>query len=1453
MSKTISDEHIKLRIIIDGDPAQKELFDLEKATRKLKEENNQLLLKKKELEKQGKKDTVEYTNLTRVITANSAAIEINKNKMFELQRELGLTSLTIQQLRSKAIQLRAVLGNLTPGSADYEKYNVQLKAVQNRLSELSGKAQTTKLSLSGIADTFNRYQGLALSFVAGLTGVVFSIQKIIDINGKLSESQADVMKTTGMNKKEVDELTKSFGLLETRTSRIDLLKIAEQGGRLGIPKAEIQDFVKTMNMAAVSLGDSFTGGVDEVAEKLGKIKFLFKETKDMNVEQAYQSIGSAINELGANGTANEANIAEFTKRIGSLTDVLKPSVQETLALGTAFEESGIEAETSARAYNIFMKQASTESGKFAKVMGISQKAVEGMINTNPLDFMLNFSKGLKGMDATQVAKTLDYLGVNADGANKVVGAMGNNFERFHELIDLSNNSFASGSSLINEYNVKNENLAATLEKIGKRISAAFSSEGFIRWLTDATNWFAEFIGAVESSDKEVSKFKIGLAFTAKTIAVLIASLISYNAWILATSLSTKNAAVANAWFNLQVKAQLLGNSLAVAGLTIYTGVMNFFGISTNKATAALTRLNLATKLSPWGAVLAVITAVTVAYLAFSDSTKKAVAVQETFARQQRQLNKDVAKSTLDIKSALSSLVGLIKDENVTNETKIKAYKELIRISPVFNGYLKDEKINVEGLLIVYNDYLKALDQVAYARQFNKLNDANLKKQITAQQELFNAEVKLQQERKKRDNSAGALASDKAHLEDYVKDAEAAVTLAKENLKNADLLVKETNKFRASEIQNLEKNIALREKQLKQLEQKYGVEVAQKSSGYKQVSMKLEADRRALEAIIGKQNDPTKSTYNVPGAEGDKTKEKTVKSLEELNRLRLESEEKYLAELLKLKRQGEDDAFAIMNDSYIKEMTLENLRYKREIEDLMKQKVHKEQIAIQDEEMAKAKKNGDIGAYNFHSKLKSDWIERNKVLDAEINKLSEGKLELHKIKSATIEEKWAKESFAKVAEQYNREKNLRETNYNEQLAAVGNNKEARKAITDKYEKEELATQKEFLLKLLKEQQDILAGKNGQVDLTILSPEQKQVYIDALNETLKKLSELGIKIEEINAKKFDILQGTGTDVFGMSPEQWQTAFDNLGKLGDSTLSVKDKMIAVAAAAETLFGGMQNAFSMYSQFAEANQQKELRALDKKQSAERAKLKRLLDNKVISQTIYDRQIKALDTKKEKEQAEMEYKKAKRDRIASVFQIVTNTGIGIMKSVAEFPQTLGMPWSGIIAGMGALQTELVLKTPLPAKGYEKGLYPIKREQDGKMFNAEFGGQTKSGLVNKPTYFLTGENGPEMIIDSRAYSQISPATKNALLRELQGIKGWENGKYNQEAQRFEVPAATAPQADNTSVMLMMSSIIQENTAVMKDLKESGVMGYFSDKDWQSLNKLRTGLKTIEDIKTKAKK
>jgi len=450
-------------------------------------------------------------------------------------------------------------------------------------------------------------------------------------------------------------------------------------------KEEIGDFVNVMNKASVALGDSFTGGAEEVANKLGKLKFLFQETKNMGVEQAYNSIGSAINDLGANGVASEANIAEFATRLGSLPDELKPTIKEALALGAAFEESGIEAEVSSRAYNIFLKQAATESGKFAKVMNISKQEVEALINKNPMEFMMKFAKGMKGVnvEGTQMAKTLDYLGINADGANKIIGAMGNNFNRFQELISLSNNSFESGVSLINEYEIKNNNLAATLEKLKHAVTGWFSSETFIDWLAAAVEWIANFVGVTKNAESSAVKWRIALVFIAKVLAIAVASMISYNAVARLIALTETTAAGATNAHNIALKMQGVWLSLQRVALTIYTGAMNFLGFATDKATASLIRLNTATKLSPWGAVLAVVTAVVAAYIAFSEQTKKVVTAQQTLNQIHDTTLSNIAKE----KTEVDSLVKIIGSGNTAKDDKIKGLKRLNDIIPDYIGNL----------------------------------------------------------------------------------------------------------------------------------------------------------------------------------------------------------------------------------------------------------------------------------------------------------------------------------------------------------------------------------------------------------------------------------------------------------------------------------------------------------------------------------------------------------------------------------------------------------------------------------------------------------------------------------------------------------------------------------------------------------------------------------------------
>ncbi|WP_372744265.1 phage tail tape measure protein [Lutibacter sp.] len=1239
MAKTISDENIRLNLIINGNAAQKELLDLEKKTREYTKANKELSEARKKLVAEGKKESQEYKNLSKEMKENSNAIKLNKARMEELQKEIGITGLTMAQLSNKAKLLKIQLLNAVPGGEAYAKYKLELKEVQNRMNELSGKAVQTKLSLSSLADGFNKYAALGASVIAAGTGIVFSLQKMIDYNGKLSDAQADVMKTTGQTKDEVDELTKSFGMLLTRTSRIDLLKIAEEGGRIGILKEDIGAFVEVMNKANVALGDSFTGGVEEVASKLGKLKLLFNETKEIGVEQAYNAIGSAINDLGANGVATELNIANFATRVGSLPDALKPSISQALALGAAFEESGIEAEIAGRGYNIFLKQASTESDKFAKVMGVTKQEVENMINTNPTEFFLKFSEGLKGMNATETANTLQYLGVNAEGANKIVGAAGNNIDRFRELLDLSNKSMLDANSLTNEYTIKNNNLAATLDKVKKKMYGWFSSEGLVAWLESAVGWFAKFIGATDDVDGKTTVWRNRLIALIKTVLVLTTSVLSYKAGLQLATLWTDSAYKATALYNLVQKATTLTTNFLTAATLL--GQAAFFALTGQLALArtAMIAFNTVAKISPWGLILGVIGAVVASYVAFSESSEKA-------ATKQSLLNdalKETSKNINTEKEELKLLLKIARDETQSKEQRQKAIDELNKRVPEYNNNLTIESAKTLDATNKLNKYIEAKEREILADIL--LND--WKKKLAAQKDAENSSLEeninwLERTWSAMKTGGQFFAMERANVETAIENKVKLIDVTKQEAELAKQLYEEQLKKNsaAGDDKNTPKGPS--EGDTQEINGETYVFKGgkwQKLQTYKPVDDNTqESKEKRLTEFIAKQYAEREMAH----------KSALEKDLAQID-------EKYRAEL----KMAEGNS----------ELTKQLLDLKEtEKQDLILQRT-------QEFENKKKELQNQIDLQNITEQDIADQLKLEQQLEKELAELEH----------LSYTEQQKADLKLKIIEKYNNDVNK---------------------LLDKAAAERLKKQKA-------------------ADLIEINFEKEKATL-----------------------KLELANQLGTALIGI--------------LGNS---LGAQLAAIALNAVIEIAKLKIATSAAQQIN-------------------------LANAVASAP------------------------PPLNAPAIAAAGIQNAALG---ASSKLKQT-GIIASAAIGGLGALLSNK--KT----KGYEKGLYPVTREQDGKQFNATFGGQTTSGMVGKPTVFMAGENGPEMIIDSNAYKQINPNIKYALHREIARVKGFESGYYNENAKNKEF---TETSTANNEMMSIVLSVVQENTAIMKDLKESGVIAYMS--------------------------
>jgi TP901 family phage tail tape measure protein len=332
-----------------------------------------------------------------------------------------------------------------------------------------GFLQRTEAEVARFERTYRNLGKTAwdVSKKAFIVGAAVAAPLIVAANDAIQfeDRMADVAKTTGLAGKELSKFGNEILALapDTRTSIAELQQIAAIGGQMGVANDQLIGFTDSVNKFNVALGSDFSGGVEGAAKAISGLKGLFKETRDLRVDEAITKAGSAINALSAKGVV-VPEVTEFVSRIGQLPDAIKPSIQNTAALAAVFNKAGITAEIASRAFGDILLTAAQNLPKFAKQMKLSGKEAANLINNDPTEFVNKFAQSLNGLDAQKLSKTLKGLKLTDAGAIKVVGALGSSTKMLAEFQGIANAEFAKGTSLLNEYNAKNNTTKANLEK-----------------------------------------------------------------------------------------------------------------------------------------------------------------------------------------------------------------------------------------------------------------------------------------------------------------------------------------------------------------------------------------------------------------------------------------------------------------------------------------------------------------------------------------------------------------------------------------------------------------------------------------------------------------------------------------------------------------------------------------------------------------------------------------------------------------------------------------------------------------------------------------------------------------------------------------------------------------------------------------------------------------------------
>jgi hypothetical protein len=328
---------------------------------------------------------------------------------------------------------------------------------------------------------------------------------------------------------------------------------------------------------------------------------------------------------------------------------------------------------------------------------------------------------------------------------------------------------------------------------------------------------------------------------------------------------------------------------------------------------------------------------------------------------------------------------------------------------------------------------------------------------------------------------------------------------------------------------------------------------------------------------------------------------------------------------------------------------------------------------------------------------------------------------HQENIAKINDKAFSDDITKQKELFDQATIVRQTQFNNEIIALGDDEDAKAVLKTKFQKEELEKQKQFLEEQLKQFQDKLAtGEIEGLDIenSMLTDEQKEALKVKIDELKLKLSELGIEVAGIkpDPKK---------DLFGMTPDDWKDLWKNLLEI-------------ISIASE-----ISSAWASINQIKANHDQKDLQQFEKDSNTRKKTLEKELKAKSITQEEYTEKIAAIDAAVEARKKKAAYDAAKRAKGQAYFDTFLNTAAASIKMLVDPGGLLGWILAASAAIMGGLKMAAIASEPLPEMK-EGGYTDVIGESDKKKYHAKLAGKQK-GLITEPS-ILVAEDKPEYVV-----------------------------------------------------------------------------------------------------------
>lgn len=484
---------------------------------------------------QSKRQLAQALAEERLIQANTTKeLKNNARENLNAKGSIDQRKAAIDRLTTSYNQLSTAERNSAAGT---RMANI-IKGVTEQVKGLESatrSANSASKEQEGIFSQLKTQLGSAALAYGSVAAAVGAAKAVIHTNAEISDGFTDVQRTAKLTGSEVDKLIVSLKALNTRTSLEGLLDIGFEGGRLGVAKDDLLAFITTVDQLGVVLKKEIGGGAGAIAESLGKIAIVFKlaENEGITLAEAMNKVASSQLELAHSGPVTVKYLQDFTLGMAGSATAAKLSLPVIEAYGAVLGGAGQIASSAALSLTRLISGLSTKREKYFAIAQLADSTLTlekftDVINNDAKGALDLFFKGLTTGNpvTTELDDRLKSVGITTGKVSNSVKILAKNQELLAEKVNIGNKSYEEGSSVSHNFELANNSLAASFDKLFNVIKNSTVASSTARFFGTLIN---SLVTSTTDAENLAHAFKENQKEFNNTQAILTPLLVKYDA------------------------------------------------------------------------------------------------------------------------------------------------------------------------------------------------------------------------------------------------------------------------------------------------------------------------------------------------------------------------------------------------------------------------------------------------------------------------------------------------------------------------------------------------------------------------------------------------------------------------------------------------------------------------------------------------------------------------------------------------------------------------------------------------------------------------------------------------------------------------------------------------------------------------------------------------------------